>query len=107
MKFKSKNNSDFFTELIKKVDDYMDAQGGNKFGNSGIYIKGFFLVILYCSSYILLLRQSLDMLASVLVLMIMGLSAVLIVFNIVHDASHNVLFRNTEDHFVGEKGKSE
>jgi linoleoyl-CoA desaturase len=94
MKFKSKNNSDFFTELIKKIDTYMDTQGGNRFGNPGIYIKGFFLVVLYCSSYILLLSQSLNMFTSVLMLVLMGLTAVMIVFNIVHDASHNVLFKN-------------
>lgn len=94
MKFKSKNNSDFFTELIKKVDDHINAKGGNRFGNSNTYLKGFFLVALYCSSYVLLLNQRLNTAASVLLVMVMGFTAVMIVFNIVHDASHNVLFKN-------------
>src|SRR5258705_641861 len=94
MKFKSKNDSDFFTELIEKVDDYMDKTGGNRFADSSIYIKGLFLVSLYLSSYILLLNRSLNTALSVLLVMIMGLTAVMIVFNIVHDASHNVLFKN-------------
>jgi len=94
MKFKSKNDSDFFSELIKKVDDYMEKKGGNRFADSSIYMKGGFLITLYISSYILLLSGSLNTLLSILFVMIMGLSGVMIVFNIVHDASHNVLFKN-------------
>ena len=94
MKFKSKNDSDFFSELIKKVDVYMEKKGGNRFADSSIYMKGGFLIALYISSYILLLSGSLNIILSILFVMIMGLSGVMIVFNIVHDASHNVLFKN-------------
>lgn len=94
MKFKSKNDSDFFSELIKKVDGYMENKGGNRFADSSIYIKGGFLIALYTGSYILLLSGSLTTISSILFVMIMGLSGVMIVFNIVHDASHNVLFKN-------------
>ena len=94
MKFKSKNDSDFFSTLIQKVDDYMEKKGGNRFADSSIYIKGAFLIALYISSYILLLSGTLNTILSVLFVMIMGLSGVMIVFNIVHDASHNVLFKN-------------
>ena len=94
MKFKSKNNSDFFTHLIKKVDAYMAEKGGNRFGNPGTYIKSFFLVVVYCCCYILLLSQKFSPALSISIVMIMGLTAVMTVFNIVHDASHNVLFKN-------------
>jgi len=94
MKFKSKNDSDFFSELIKKVDTYMEKKGGNRFADKSIYIKGSILIGLYLSSYILLLSQSLNTGLSILLVMIMGLAGVMIVFNIVHDASHNVLFKN-------------
>jgi len=94
MKFKSKNDSDFFSELIKKVDVYMEKKGGNRFADKSIYMKGSFLIGLYLSSYILLLSRSLNIGLSILLVMIMGLSGVMIVFNIVHDASHNVLFKN-------------
>ena len=94
MKFKSKNDSDFFSELITKVDAYMVKKGGNRFADSSIYIKGSFLIGLYLSSYILLLSQSLNKGLSILLVMIMGLAGVMIVFNIVHDASHNVLFKS-------------
>ena len=94
MKFKSKNDSDFFSTLIQKVDDYMEKKGNNRFADSSIYFKGVFLITLYISSYILLLSGTLNTILSVLFVMIMGLSGVMIVFNIVHDASHNVLFKN-------------
>ena len=94
MKFKSKNTSDFFTALIKKVDDHIAKQNGNRFGNLTIYLKGIFLITLYGGSYILLLTINLKPILSLLLVILMGISAVMIVFNIVHDASHNVLFKN-------------
>src|SRR4030095_333395 len=94
MKFKSKNDSDFFSELIQKVDDYMEKKGGNRFANSSIYVKGSFLIALYVCSYILLLSGNLNSILSILFVMIMGLSGVMILFNIFHDASQNVLFKN-------------
>ena len=72
----------------------MEKKGGNRFADSSIYRKGVFLIALYISSYILLLSGSLNTILSILLVMIMGLSGVMIVFNIVHDASHNVLFKN-------------
>lgn len=72
----------------------MEKNDGNRFADSSIYIKGIFLIALYVSSYILLLSGSLPTISSILFVMIMGLSGVMIVFNIVHDASHNVLFKN-------------
>ena len=94
MKFKSKNDSDFFSELIKKVDVYMEKKGGNRFADTSIYLKGSFLIGLYLSCYTLLLSQKPGKGVSVLLVMIMGLAGVMIVFNIVHDASHNVLFKS-------------
>ena len=72
----------------------MEKKGGNRFADSSIYMKGGFLILLYVSSYILLLSGILNTILSILLVMIMGLSGVMIVFNIVHDASHNVLFKN-------------
>ena len=72
----------------------MENKGGNRFADSSIYVKGGFLIALYTGSYILLLSGSLTTISSILFVMTMGLSGVMIVFNIVHDASHNVLFKN-------------
>lgn len=94
MKFKSKNGSDFFTTLIKKVNNYIAEKNGNRFGNAGIYLKGLFLISLYTCSYIILLTTHLKPYLSLLLVVLMGISAVMIVFNIVHDASHNVLFKS-------------
>jgi linoleoyl-CoA desaturase len=94
MKFKSKNNNDFFTTLSKKVDDYMETKDGNKFGNTHTHIKSLSLVLLYIGIYAILLTYDLNTGVSILLVAIMGLVAVMSVFNIVHDASHNVLFKN-------------
>ena len=94
MKFKSKNDSDFFSELVKKVDDYMERKGSSRFADWTIYIKGSILIAAFVSCYILLIGRSLNTTLSILLVMVMGLTGVMIVFNIVHDASHNVLFKN-------------
>ena len=94
MKFKSKNTSVFFSELILKVDNYIAAKGGNRFADKSIFIKGTILIASWLSCYLLLVFADLNVFISVLLLMGMGCSAVMIVFNIVHDASHKVLFKN-------------
>lgn len=94
MKFTSKNNSIFFKELVKKVEGYISKKNGNRFGNANIYLKGVLLILVYFCSYIILLTLNLKPFLSLLLAALMGLTAVAIVFNIVHDASHNVLFRS-------------
>jgi len=94
MKFKSKNTNDFFSELTRKVEDYISEKGGNRYGNRSVFIKGFLLICLYISCYIALLRFNDKTFLSIILLMMMGSVAVMIVFNIVHDASHKVLFKN-------------
>lgn len=94
MKFQNKNNSLFFDELTKKVESYFVGKGGSRLADKSIFIKAAFLLIVYCSSYFLLLSGKLNDFFSVLLIMLMGAAAVMIVFNIVHDASHKVLFKN-------------
>lgn len=94
MKFKSKNDADFFTSLGKRVNDYLETKNGNRFGSLVTHAKSLFLVFLYISIYIILLTCKLNMVLSILLVAIMGLTAVMNVFNTVHDASHNVLFKN-------------
>ena len=94
MKFKSKNDKDFFTTLSKKVDSYLKESGGNRFGNTITHAKSFFLVSLYFCIYIILLTCELNTWLLIILVAIMGVIAVMSVFNIVHDASHNVLFKN-------------
>ena len=96
MKFKSKNTSDFFSELTCKIENYISEKGGNRFGNRNVFIKGVLLICLYISCYTAILLFHDQQFLSILLLMVMGFVAVMIVFNIVHDASHNVLFKNPD-----------
>jgi linoleoyl-CoA desaturase len=95
MKFKSKNDADFFRTLGKKVDAYLVAKDGNRFGSTLTHIKSLCLVLLYFTVYIMLLTAKPGTGLSIVLVAIMGLTAVMSVFNIVHDASHNVLFKNS------------
>ena len=93
MKFKSKNDAEFFTTLSKKVDTYL-TNDGNRFGNTHTHIKSLSFILLYIGIYTILLTYNLNTGISILLVAIMGLTAVMSVFNIVHDASHNVLFKD-------------
>lgn len=95
MKFKSKNDADFFTKLSKKVDVYLETKDGNRFGNTRTHIKSLSLVLAYIIIYAILLANNSNTVISIFLVVAMGLIAVMSVFNIVHDASHNVLFKNS------------
>lgn len=92
MKFQSKNNSAFFEVLNGKVDNYFSTNNISRFADTSVLLKGAFLVCVFLVSYFLLLFVDFGDTASILLLVTAGFSSVMIVFNLVHDASHKVLF---------------
>lgn len=94
MKFSSKNTNLFFSDLAEKVDAYFIEKGCDRYANKSIFIKGMLLVFTYWACYILLIAGKHNSPLAVPLLLLMGSTGVMIVFNIVHDASHKVLFRN-------------
>jgi linoleoyl-CoA desaturase len=84
----------FFAGLKKKVKDHFLASGKATYGNKFTIIKTIVFFILFLGSYGLLLSNWFSPTGTLLLGIVCGLSTVLIVFNISHDASHNCLFRN-------------
>jgi linoleoyl-CoA desaturase len=93
MKFAKKNTNDFFITLNKKVDDYFLTKNCDRHANAEVVIKGIVLVATYIGCYALLVSGIIGTALSILLLVVMGFSGVMIVFNIVHDASHKSLFK--------------
>lgn len=94
MKFEKGKGSGFYNGLNKKVNEYLHRQKNNRFASESIYIKGLILLSIYlaCYSGIYLFQQNYS--ALIVLYILLGLSGVMVVFNLVHDASHEAISKN-------------
>lgn len=91
MKFSKSNNNPFFNGIKPLVDDYFSSNKINKKGNAALAIKGVVLVGVFVLAYLNIYREQASWFSLALGYIIMGLSGVMIVFNLVHDASHHAV----------------
>ena len=94
MKYTHTNNNSFFTGLKENVNNYFIEAGQSIYGNIELLIKGVAIIIMYITANAAIYMLHDNYAAYAICYIIMGFSGVMIVFNIVHDASHNALFRN-------------
>jgi linoleoyl-CoA desaturase len=86
---------DFFTTLNSRVDTYFQSKGNNRFANREMYAKLIFFPTLWLGLYALLLSGWVDNLFILLGLYTaIGLSGILMAFNLSHDAAHHSIFRD-------------
>lgn len=93
MKFTKSNKNHFFNGLKEKVDNYFSNNNISRYANTRIIIKGALLVIIYLSAYLSIFLPERTAASLLIAYIALGLSGVMIVFNLVHDASHHALFR--------------
>lgn len=91
-KFRRNGSSSFYSDLRQAVDSYFEDRRISERGGVEIVLKIIFLVLLYLSSYYLLLSNSQSLIATLFFAIVFGISNVLIGFNIGHDAGHGALF---------------
>lgn len=91
MKYTKSNKNFFFIGLKGRVDHYFKAKGISRFGNANIAIKGTLLVAVYLCAYTSLFFSNTNAVWLTVAYVILGWSGVMIVFNLVHDASHQAL----------------
>ncbi len=91
MKYAKSNNNAFFNGLRPEVDHYFKSRNISKYANYFLALKGVLLILVYILSYISIFRQHASTSSLVMAYILMGLSGVMIVFNLVHDASHQAL----------------
>lgn len=93
LKFSKDEGSEFYKELIERIDAYFADRGALKTGNHIMIFK----IILYFSLDILfyaLMINSTSVLSFYLYYLLMGLSVLLTAFNISHDAAHGVAVKS-------------
>ncbi len=89
-----KDISGFSVALRKRIDEYFIRTGKPKRGGLQITIKTILLFGIFISSYALLLSNLLNGWGIFFTGLIFGITHILIVFSVAHDAAHNALFNN-------------
>lgn len=91
MKFEKGKNSDFSRGLNLRINEYFRICQRSRFANAEIYVKGLVLFTAYLGCYlsIYLFQDNYTILAVLYILL--GISGVMLVFNVVHDASHHAI----------------
>ncbi|MEI9912507.1 MAG: fatty acid desaturase [Bacteroidota bacterium] len=91
MKYTKSNNNQFITGLKLTVENYFSHKKINKYGNLAIAIKGIIVLLIYALAYASIFRPGASTASLVTAYIVMGISGVMIVFNLVHDASHHAI----------------
>jgi len=93
IKYDSNESHEFYKVLHRRVEDHFKNNSLSKFGDWTIRIKIFLLFLLFFSSYFMIYANKNSGGMILLYATIFGCISIMIALNIVHDASHNALFR--------------
>src|SRR5215203_5102701 len=95
IKFRSGSSSRFFRSLNKEVDEMMERNGFLKKARKILYIKTIFYVILFAGTYsCLYLIDHSSFISLVINYVLIGLTGILLAFNVSHDACHGSFSKN-------------
>lgn len=93
-KYSLSEDKDFSTVLKHRIDDYFRQNNLSRRGGPVITIKIIFILFLFISSYALMLSNLFSPIGIFIFAVVFGISHVLIVFNIGHDAAHHALYNS-------------
>ncbi|HMG91206.1 MAG TPA: acyl-CoA desaturase [Chryseolinea sp.] len=93
LKFTRDNGTDFYKELIEQLDHYFSKNNIERTGNGIMFFKMamYFTLVLVFYAFMI---TSTSVLVFYIFYLLMGLSVLLIAFNISHDAAHGVAVRS-------------
>jgi len=94
MKFKNGKGLEFYSALSKRIDQYFSEKKISKTGNFEMRLKCGVLIVSFVSLYFIMLLVHASPFVFLALVILFGINSALIFFNLVHDASHNVLFQN-------------
>lgn len=94
MKFSRGNKTPFFIGVTEVVRDYFAESGKDMSSTRPVLVKGIFLILVFLVSYAGIFISGNNIALILLCYITIGITGVMLVFNIVHDASHNALFRS-------------
>jgi linoleoyl-CoA desaturase len=93
-KFVDIQQSEFFTTLKSRVEDYFKTNGKSRFANGLMIFKTVFYLKLMVALYVLILLNFLPVIAQLTLAILLGMTMSFIGFNVCHDALHDSYSRN-------------
>lgn len=94
IQFKRRNMDDFYEAVCKRVHQYFEATGHDKYATRLLAIKGVFFGTIAIGSYVTLLMQVTPPAVSLLLAVMVGLGLLGFLLNVAHDAAHGALTPN-------------
>ncbi len=91
---KSQNANRFLTALRGRVNNYFTERHLTKKATPFVVFKVVILLSAFLIFYLLMISNKYNGITTLLFAILCGLSSVLIIFNVAHDASHNTLFKS-------------
>ena len=88
IKFMTRDKSNFFRTLNKRVNNYFKDQGIKKTGNWKLYIKAAFMFTIYLLPFILILTIDMPGWLQLILAVIAGIGMAGVGMNVMHDANH-------------------
>jgi linoleoyl-CoA desaturase len=92
-KYGVKDKGGFYAELNERVETYFELGKLSRYATLAMFIKIVLSLFLYLFFYCCILFSGGSLTCLVICCICMGIAGSLIFFNVVHDASHNSLFR--------------
>ena len=93
IKYDQNEDHRFYNRMHDRIDEYFKSRNLSRYGDWRIRLKIFTLFTIYFCSYFLMYRPGNTPGVILLYAVIFGLTGIMIALNIVHDASHNALFK--------------
>lgn len=90
----SKKGDAFFSALSKSVDAYLKTLPNGRYANALLWMKAILFISLFWGAYLLILFGDLPGWGIILLYASLGVSGLLVAFNVSHDAAHHALSSN-------------
>lgn len=94
VKFNGRNQSGFYADVKKEVDNYFKSNGLGKNANTSMVLKTIFFLSSLVIIYLLLIFGSLSLGVNLLLAGLLGITQAFIGFNVCHDAIHGSFSSN-------------
>lgn len=94
MKFEKGKSSEFYRGLNLRINDYFHSRHLSRFATPQIFLKGIALLAAYITCYAGIYVFQNNYAALIVLYMLFGITGVMVVFNVVHDASHHAISKS-------------
>ncbi len=91
-RYRHRDVNQFYSTLRERVNRYFKDNHLARKGGTEIAVKTTLLFTLYLTSYVAMISNALSPWGTFACALVFGLTNVLLVFNVAHDATHNALF---------------